>query len=356
MKIEEFLELYKETDDPKLNQVHLIKSRRIEDEGWPTASIYTDGSSKGSNQSHDQRSFSGWGMYMLSETSGGNAREFNLFGNMFNSDILEAELKAVVESLKNIRMPLHVRLVTDSAYVVKGISSLEQRAEEKRDIEAIPEVERESWQWKDYRRLCLWEELGNIINNSPKLLSLEVSWIRAHTLDNAKSFPDPESGRTEAEKQLIKDCLGNYKADLQANLGAEKQIRSAIWMLHTMLKDEKNYSKVARGIATCRKNFSNSSFSRNEAIKFLGSQGPDFLPREVMLSILDDKTVVLIDGIHITKAKEEEENNKVSFVKSEINVSTSPFNKEENIKKFQDKYSGMMFSSKRKSQEEPTHP
>jgi Ribonuclease HI len=299
--IEAFLERYEDAKDIALRKIHIIKKSN---EYIDTASdlyIYTDGSSKGSVQSTDYKSFSGWGVYTREQFSNGKTTESVCSGNLFNSNINQAELKAVHSALNNLRTQARLHFVCDSAYVIRGLRDIHLKLEQKKIIEQTPVEERKKWQWKELRMLNMWHEIHDLITSS-KVLSLDVHWMRSHTVDKEEDLPLLSEARNPRERQLVEDCIGNFYADQQANLGARKAVRGALWFL----KNEPNEEKVLRSIPTCSKNFSNSHFSREEAVNYLGKQEPDFLPRHILLAILDSFTLERLDAIFIEKQKQKQ--------------------------------------------------
>lgn len=288
--------------DGFLQSKHKIKEASIYNPKWPDIYIYTDGASKGSKTSKDGRAFSGWGVYTRSVTVSGEVREFVSGGNLFNADSNEAELRAVHSALSNLRIPGRMKIISDSSYVIKGLCEIDAMIDRKNAIEAINPKDRVRWHWTELRLLNIWSEIRELLKSS-KILSLEAEWVRSHTLDNEEDLPNPDSAKNDKERNLIMNCIGNFHADKMANLGAKKAVRSALWFL----KNEKDEYKVQKSIETCTKNLALSGFARREAVEFLASQAPDYLPRNVLVTIFDDRTLAKIDEAHEQKQAELEQ-------------------------------------------------
>lgn len=280
MKINELIESYQHAVDDELNKTHIVKS--YHENHYPQAHLYTDGSAKKGRRAdhgldYDGRGFGGWGYYMRSDD-----KEFNVYGNIFNTDAFESEIRAVLEAVKRLRMPLNLHLKTDSAYVVRGLADIEGKMQEKRDIESISPSDRKAYQWRELRNLKYWEQLYEEIKNSDKILSMDVKWVRSHNFESRSDIPNINEAKSDEEREFLLDCIGNFNADIQANEGAKKQIKAALFNL----KLEKDENRVNQSIAICAKNFSCSNFSRSEAVRLLSGEGDDFLPRDVISSIL----------------------------------------------------------------------
>lgn len=323
-----------------LQTKHLVKESHSINPKWPDVYIYTDGASKGSRKSRDRRSFSGWGVYTRSVHTDGAVKEYIANGNLFNSDSEEAELKAVYAALSSLKIPGRIRIISDCSYVIKGLCEIDDIVKKKEAIESMNPNDQKKWHFNEYRLLNLWADIKNLIQSS-KVLSLEVEWIRSHTLDNEEDLPDPSMAKDEKEKAIIMNSIGNFQADKLANLGAKKAIRGALYFLHT----EKNEIKLSRSIDTCCKNFSLSSFARDEAVEYLSGKEKSFLPRDVMRSIFDNRTLHLIDeGQNNTEAKREEAE-RIRKAEAHKNVQITPLpqsmifvQNEDAIEKFKRKF------------------
>ncbi|MND12146.1 ribonuclease H [compost metagenome] len=285
--------------DVFLQKKHMIKTESVHNPKWPDVYVYTDGSSKGSTKSKDKRSFSGWGVYIRSVSSNGEIREFVNSGNLFNADSREAELRAIHAALSNIKIPGRIKIISDCYYVIKGLCELDLMMERKAAMEKIPQGARQTWYWHEFRLLNVWAEVNELLKNR-KILSLETEWVKSHSLDNEEDLPDPSIAKNDKERQLILNCIGNFHADKFANLGARKAVRGALWFL----KSEQNEYKLQRSIETCIKNFSVSAFAREEAVAFLSDQPRDYLPRNTLLTIFNQRTIAKIDLAHDQKDAE----------------------------------------------------
>jgi ribonuclease HI len=280
----EFLSSYKRAKSDPLNGAFEVKTslgfNKIEDR----VVVYTDGSAKGSDKAVDNSSFAGWGVY-VKHAKGSNFREITKFGNLFNSSSFEAELRAVLEGLKAVGVPAHYELVTDCADVIEGFHKLNfMMRNYDRDIKRYDPI--------NYPLLKLWKQIHDVCL-SPRVKSLNVSWVRSHSLERyGDNIPDVSMFKDAAAKKLFENCVGNEKADKLAVLGALKSVRGALYHFKTPMDDEK---KLRRSIETVRKNFSNSGFARDEAIRYISRMPEDYLPRSLLCQILDVTTLARID-------------------------------------------------------------
>lgn len=137
--------------------------------------IFTDGACKGNPGP------GGWGVVL---SFSGHTKE--LCGGSFWTTNNEMELTAAIKALEALKMPLPVRLITDSQYVVNGMTKYlsDWKARGWRKSDKKPVVNAEMWQRLD--------ELA-------ALHQVEWVWVRGH------------SGEA-----------GNERADQLANLGISK--------------------------------------------------------------------------------------------------------------------------------------
>ncbi len=276
---------YRPAKNDALNRPHLVKPSALAAEDLAKCVVYTDGSAKGSDQSRDQKSFAGWGIYFRNELKNGRVVEGTKYGNLFNSSSREAELRAVLEALKFNRYPCHFEIVTDCADVVEGMTDIKGTIGLLEGDGAGRRV--------NHGLLKLWRQIDEEIQSNPKIASLSVRWVRSHVLDAAgATLPDPADFDDPVERQIIADCVGNERADKCATLGAIKCIRAALFYYLNVCNDPQAHR---RSIETSRKNFFSSQFARDEAIRFLSQQPRDFLPKEVLDGVFDTKTIAKIE-------------------------------------------------------------
>lgn len=118
--------------------------------------IFTDGACKGNP---------GPGGYGAILKHGDNVKE--LAGYDPDTTNNRMELTAIIESLRLIKRPCRIRIITDSNYVVKGMT------------EWLPAWMRKNWknsQDKPVLNRDLWEELVKL----SKPHSIEWKWIKGH--------------------------------------------------------------------------------------------------------------------------------------------------------------------------------
>lgn len=281
MKIEQILKNYSEVEDRQLREGVTVIEKKPLEKRETYGIVYTDGSSRGHAGSGDGCGFGGCGYVLVVESSGGGVKEFSSYTGMFNTDNHQAELQAALNAITSIRVPMNLRLVTDSSYVLKGISNLKQMLDEKKFLDSIPYDKRTGAQKRNLVRLRLWENLSESLA-SPNLLSLKVDWVRAHVLDDMKVKPSPSEGQNSKERGMILDWIGNGQADSEARKGVISQIKKVVWNLS---KDSNDREKMSRYIGTCRKNFKASRASRLEAVNILKEYKEWFLSKPIVLSV-----------------------------------------------------------------------
>ena len=137
--------------------------------------IFTDGACKGNPGP------GGWGAILRHGTT-----EKEIYGASKNTTNNIMELTAVIESLKNLKMPCELIITTDSKYVKNGIT------------EWIHNWKKNGWRTaakKEVKNKELWVELDSLI----QIHSITWDWVKGH------------SGHPE-----------NERADLLANVAIEK--------------------------------------------------------------------------------------------------------------------------------------
>ena len=137
--------------------------------------IFTDGACKGNPGP------GGWGAILRHGTT-----EKEIYGASKNTTNNIMELTAVIESLKNLKMPCELIITTDSKYVKNGIT------------ECIHNWKKNGWRTaakKEVKNKELWIELDSLI----QIHSISWDWVKGH------------SGHPE-----------NERADLLANVAIEK--------------------------------------------------------------------------------------------------------------------------------------
>ena len=123
-----------------------------------TVEIYTDGACKGNPGP------GGWGVLMK---SGGHSREIS--GGERETTNNRMELTAVIEALKALKRPCHVRLHADSQYVLKGIA------------EWLPGWKARGWKTaakQPVKNADLWQQLDALVAGSGH--TIEWCWVRGH--------------------------------------------------------------------------------------------------------------------------------------------------------------------------------
>lgn len=127
--------------------------------------LFTDGACKGNP------GIGGWGALLRA-----NGVERELCGGEAHTTNNRMELRAAIEGLRALKRPCSVRLVTDSQYVMKGIT------------EWLPNWRRRNWRTADgkaVKNADLWQELSTLVDSH----QVAFEWVRGHTghLDNERA-------------------------------------------------------------------------------------------------------------------------------------------------------------------------
>lgn len=132
----------------------------------PEVTIYTDGACKGNPGP------GGWGVLMISgenrcELCGGEAATTNN----------RMELTAAIEALRALKRPTHVRLFTDSKYVMQGIETW------------IHGWKKNGWRTSDkkpVKNMDLWQALDALAAQQ----RIEWRWVKGHSGDPGNERAD----------------------------------------------------------------------------------------------------------------------------------------------------------------------
>ena len=142
--------------------------------------IYTDGACKGNPGP------GGWGVLLRSK---GVVKE--IFGGELATTNNRMEMMAVIEALRVLKQPCHVRLHVDSQYVLRGMT------------EWLAGWKARGWRTaskQEVKNVDLWLLLDALVSGAGH--RIEWHWVRGHD-------GDP----------------GNERADALANLGVEQVLR-----------------------------------------------------------------------------------------------------------------------------------
>lgn len=298
-KTSQFLDSYRKADDDVLNRPHTVKAQKPGTDQLPVITLYSDGSARTSDDSPDGRSFAGWGYYAKCVQFDGSFEEIQRHGNLFNGSSKEGELRAVLEGLTLAsRTKSHIHVVSDSAYVVKGLRDIEMKSRQLGVLRKKSPRDYTVNDWYEVRHLKLWDQIGKIIRFNKNIASLEARWVRSHSLDrlSESKLPNPSDVTDHRERQIIEDCIGNYFADQQAVIGVEKASTGCLQYLHDNRHMEaKSPRDFSHSLQTCQKNFDQSYPSRLEAIHFLAGKPDDFIKPETLERILGKGITRMID-------------------------------------------------------------
>ncbi|MFM2262104.1 MAG: ribonuclease [Pseudomonadota bacterium] len=123
-----------------------------------TVIVYTDGACKGNPGP------GGWGVLLQS-----GAAERELFGGEPVTTNNRMELTAVIEALRALKRPCHVKFYLDSEYVRKGVT------------EWVAGWKARGWvtaSKQPVKNLDLWQALDALVNQSEH--KLEWHWVKGH--------------------------------------------------------------------------------------------------------------------------------------------------------------------------------
>ena len=158
------------TSDKKISQLKIIKK--------PYVKIFTDGACSGNP---------GVGGYSIVLRSGRKEKELSGYDPMTTNNRME--LTAVIKALEALKRPCRVKVVTDSNYVVQGMTSW------------IFRWIKNNWKNSQKQQVInrdLWERLLSLSS----LHEIEWKWIKGHD-----GFPENERCDKIARRE-IKKCRG----------------------------------------------------------------------------------------------------------------------------------------------------
>jgi ribonuclease HI len=138
-----------------------------------TVIIYTDGACKGNPGP------GGWGVLLRS-----GAAERELFGGETVTTNNRMELTAVIEALRALKRPCHVKLYLDSEYVRKGITEWLAGWKAKGWITASKQP---------VKNVDLWQALDTLVQQSGH--RFEWHWVKGHAGDPGNERADALANR-----------------------------------------------------------------------------------------------------------------------------------------------------------------
>jgi len=272
---------YVPAEDPSLCKRHIV--RASDGEPGVKTYLYTDGSSKGYHNSPDKRSFSGWG-YVINSISNARENRQSAYGGMMNASSVEAEFFSVLKGISGIRFPADVHLITDCADVIKCMEDVEATMRRFHEIRSISPSSRSPSERYEMKYLTIFQKIHRELEERQNIRSLSVEWVRAHTLDDFAVLPDPDDVENLDERRLLRRCIGNSAADQEAQKGATQSVKTAVYFLAYPQK----HNNPVRHLLLCRKNFGQSWFARETAVKFL-KQRPGLLTIPLMEAVFPKK-------------------------------------------------------------------
>ena len=109
----------------------------------------------------------GWAFVLRHIPSG---KEMEASGGEADTTNNRMELRAVVEGLSALKRPTSIRIVSDSSYVLNGLSKWMQ------SWKANGWRRREKGRWAEVKNLDLWQKLDELVS----LHDVDFEWIKGH--------------------------------------------------------------------------------------------------------------------------------------------------------------------------------
>ena len=122
---------------------------------------YTDGACSGNP------GIGGWGVVLLAEKNNEIIKRKELSGSSLETTNNQMELIAAIETLKALKKPTEITIITDSSYVKKGIT------------EWLSSWKRNNWKTsskKEVKNKKLWKELEKLVNKN----KVNWLWVKGH--------------------------------------------------------------------------------------------------------------------------------------------------------------------------------
>ena len=118
----------------------------------------------------------GWGVVLLAEKNSTIMKRRELSGGSINTTNNQMELTAAIQSLKALKKPAKISIITDSSYVKNGIT------------EWLYTWKRNNWKTsskKDVKNKTLWLELEELENKN----KVDWLWVKGHSgnLENERA-------------------------------------------------------------------------------------------------------------------------------------------------------------------------
>ena len=131
---------------------------------------YTDGACSGNP------GIGGWGVVLLAEKNSTIMKRRELSGGSINTTNNQMELTAAIQSLKALKKPAKISIITDSSYVKNGIT------------ERLYNWKMNNWKTsskKDVKNKTLWLELEELENKN----KVDWLWVKGHSgnLENERA-------------------------------------------------------------------------------------------------------------------------------------------------------------------------
>mgnify|MGYP001464397974 FL=1 len=146
---------------------------------------YTDGACSGNP------GIGGWGVVLLAEKNNEIIKRKELSGGSLETTNNQMELKAAIETLKALKKPTEITIITDSNYVKKGIT------------EWLSSWKRNNWKTSsktEVKNKKLWEELEKLVNKN----KVDWLWVKGHD-GNVENEQADFLARMEIKKIKLND-------------------------------------------------------------------------------------------------------------------------------------------------------
>lgn len=227
----------------------------VEHESSSNSQIFVSGLTMGNHHTNDQRSFSGWGLFMAEEKKNGQIVEHNQFNNMFNCDPVEAALTGVAEAFSRLKNNHHLELVMQDAYLPIIFANPEFIYHEENIMREL--TNKDPAYWRISRRLEIYDRIQKEISKSEdRLASLTIRYA-----------PHGLQSEIIHGKQVFSDRDGLDIANTAAYEGFRKAVRGGFFYLVNF----EGKKDLGSSIITIRKNLNNSYASTKEFLLFLAN-------------------------------------------------------------------------------------
>lgn len=263
----------------KVLGTQVIKSS-VSDANLSQSQLYVSGVTFGNQGTHDQRSFSGWGLFMAEEKPDGNIFEHSQFNNLFNADQTEATIRGAIEGLSRLRNLNRIELIMEDAYLPLIFANPNFAKQEESTLRQLDSSD--AAYWRINRRMNFYADFKNAVDKSPFIDSLS---IRYSPVGNHSQSPE--------DRQIFSDDSGFNISGKKAMEGYKKAIRGGIWFL----QNNESRMDLGKSIVTFRKNLNHSYHSTKEFLLCMSGEQGRNLPHSISSKIVKREYIPMIEEL-----------------------------------------------------------